>query len=82
MLVELFQAVLIPVTHTPRIKELFPVSARFASDVPDVVLDRILLPVTRATAWLFSWSRYLQQGNIHAYLFYIILVLFFLFMWK
>jgi hypothetical protein len=42
----------------------------------------VVLPTFRFTAWLFSWCRVLQQGNIQIYLLYIFLALIALLLWR
>jgi len=54
----------------------------FHTEVPDVVLDDVILPTVRFTAWLFSWFRVFQQGNIQIYLLYIFLALVALLLWR
>ncbi len=82
MLVGLFGWVLRPRTRTPGDLPIFPQQAEFQSEVPDVVLDQVVLPAFRSTAWLFSWFRVLQQGNIQAYLLYIFVTLIVLLLWR
>jgi hypothetical protein len=41
-----------------------------------------LLPTFRFGAWLFSWFRVFQQGNIQIYLLYIFLALIALLFWR
>ena len=54
----------------------------FHSEVPDTVLDEAVLPAFRFAAWLFSWFRVFQQGNIQIYLLYIFLALIVLLLWR
>jgi hydrogenase-4 component B len=54
---------------------LFPQSAWFHSDVPDLVLDRLLLPVLRGLAAGCNWLRLLQRGRVQVYLLYVFLTL-------
>jgi hydrogenase-4 component B len=82
MLVALFARVLCPDVRPAAVRGLFPRSTAFHSDVPDTVLDRAILPVFRAVAWLFSWFRVLQQGSIQTYLLYIFLALIALLLWS
>jgi len=82
MLVGMFGWVLRPRTHQPKDLPLFPPATSFHSDVPDTVLDEVVLPTFRFTAWLFSWFRVLQQGNIQVYLLYIFLALITLLLWR
>ena len=81
MLVGLFAWALRPRTHRPRNLELFPQRTNFHSHVPDAVLEAVL-PTFRFGAWLFSWCRVFQQGNIHIYLLYIFLTLLILLLWR
>ena len=81
MLVGMFAWVLRPRIHRPKPLPLFPDRAQFHSDVPDAVLDEVLLPSFRFGAWLFSGFRVFQQGNIQAYLLYIFIVLVALLLW-
>ncbi len=82
MLVGLFRWVLRPRTHQPKELPLFPGATDFHSEVPDTVLDYVLLPTFRFGAWLFSWFRVFQQGNIQIYLLYIFLALIALLFWR
>ena len=54
---------------------LFPASARFESHVLDTVLDRAVVPATRAFAWLARQGRVLQAGRIQLYLLYVVATL-------
>jgi hydrogenase-4 component B len=82
MLVSLFGWVLRPRTHKPVNLPLFPQKTEFHSEVPDVVLDEAVLPSFHFVAWLFSWLRILQQGNVQIYLLYIFLALVALLLWR
>ena len=81
MLVGLFRWALWPVEQLPRVRGLFPSQAQFLSHVPDPVLERILWPVVRALYRIFYVFRYLQQGNIQAYLLYMLAILVLLLVW-
>ncbi len=64
----------------PRLKgapvaKLFPVDARFESHVLDTVLDRAVVPVFRAGAWLARQGRVLQHGKMQLYLLYVVATL-------
>lgn len=64
----------------PRLKgapvaKLFPASARFESHVLDTVLDRAVVPVFRAGAWLARQGRVLQHGKMQLYLLYVVATL-------
>jgi hydrogenase-4 component B len=81
-LVGLFGWVLRPREHRPQVEGYFPEKTHFHSEVPDVVLERLFLPAFRAGARCFSWFYVLHQGNIQAYLVYILVVLFALLLWQ
>jgi hydrogenase-4 component B len=81
-LVEMFGWVLRPRTRRPVGLPLFPRESHFESEVPDAVLDEVVLPAARFGAWLFSWARVLQQGNIQLYLLYIFLALIAMLLWR
>ncbi len=64
----------------PRLKgapvaKLFPAAARFESHVLDTVLDRAVVPVFRAGAWLARQGRVLQHGKMQLYLLYVVATL-------
>ena len=71
-----------PRTLQPKDLPLFPQETDFRSEVPDTVLDDVVLPTFRFGAWLFSWFRVFQQGNIQVYLLYILLALIALLLWR
>jgi hydrogenase-4 component B len=81
MLVGIFRWALRPTEHRHRLRQLFPDPSRFDSHVPDVVLDELLVPGGRATARGFRWLRWLQRGNVQAYLVYILATLVCLLAW-
>jgi hypothetical protein len=82
MLVGLFGWALRPRSRRPKDWPLFPRNAEFHSQVPDVVLDEVLLPAFRLGAWLLSGFRVFQRGNIQIYLLYIFLALIGLLLWR
>ena len=82
MLVELFGWALRPRTHRPAKMPLFPQPTAFHSDVPDVVLERAVLPGFRSAARLLSWFRVFQQGSVQSYLLYIFVTLLTLLVWR
>jgi len=75
MMVELFAWVLWPRRRPPRIKGVFASPSDFASDVPDVVIDRTLLPAFGSAQWLLGWVRVLERGPIQMYQLYVLAVL-------
>jgi len=82
MLVGLFARILRPHIRRPSVRGLFPRPTGFHSEVPDTVLDGLVLPAFRGSAWLLSWARFLQQGSIQTYLLYIFLALIALLLWR
>lgn len=82
MLVQLFAWVLHPRVHAPAGQPVFPRGAHFRSHVPDYVLDLVLRPAFRYGAKASTSFRFLQQGSVHAYLFYIVAFLILLLIWK
>lgn len=78
----LFSHALQPRTQLPAADRLFPGPAAFSCSTPDTVLDRLVLPVFRCADRYLPWLRFLQQGRIHFYLLYILIILFVLLLWK
>ena len=65
-----------------RVVGLFPRRpAAFKSVVPDVVLDRLVIPVFRAAGRYLPRLRVLQQGQTYVYVLYILLVMIVLLLW-
>jgi hydrogenase-4 component B len=81
MLVDLFGWALQPRRQVPRITALFPREDQFHSEVPDTVLDRVVLPVSARVAGRFAWLRALQYGTIQMYILYILATLLVLLLW-
>lgn len=75
LLVRAFAFALWPRVRAPRLASVLPARGAFHSDVPDVVLDRVVSPLSLALARVLNRSRVLQQGSIHAYLLYVWLTL-------
>jgi hydrogenase-4 component B len=75
MMVGLLAWILWPRRRPPRINGIFPAPAEFASDVPDVVLDRGVLPALGRAQWLMGWARVIQRGPIQVYLLYVLAIL-------
>jgi hydrogenase-4 component B len=71
-----------PRVRVPRVEAVFLGRTTFKSHVPDILLDVILKPLFRFGAKILSSFRFLQAGNIHAYLFYIVLFLIALLLWR
>jgi hydrogenase-4 component B len=82
MLVGLLSWALRPSAHSPRLDGPFPAPAAFHSHVPDVVLDRAVLPAFAAVGRAFERLRPIQRGSIHLYLAYILGTLIVLLLWR
>lgn len=61
--------------HVPRIEGPFPGTTSFHSHLPDVVLDRAVLPAVRFAGRGLSWFRWVQRGSVQVYLFYVLATL-------
>jgi hydrogenase-4 component B len=73
-LVSLFRWALRPEVAAPRLGRVpFPPPARFESELPDPVLDRLVLPAARGLARASLWFRWLQRGRLHAYVLYVLI---------
>ncbi len=75
MVVELFAVLLRRERHAPRVTGLFPGPSSFSSHVPEVVLDRGVVPVVRLLGRALAWFRWMQHGAIHLYIVYILAAL-------
>lgn len=73
-LVQLFRFGLRSEKHGNRVRGLFPERGGFACHTPDVVLDRLLIPVFIGSSWLFQQLRSrFHNGSMALYLFYVFL---------
>ncbi|HUY33314.1 MAG TPA: proton-conducting transporter membrane subunit [Pirellulales bacterium] len=81
MLVSQFRWALWPIVRRPRIGVTFPRDAHFESEVPEGVLDRLVMPAARWLARRLSWFRVFQQGSAQAYLLYIFAIVILLLIW-
>jgi NADH:ubiquinone oxidoreductase subunit 5 (subunit L)/multisubunit Na+/H+ antiporter MnhA subunit len=75
ILVGLFRWALWPQRHLPRVTGRFPGGSHFKSHVPDVILDRGVVPAFRLAATVLPWIRFLQQGKSQVYVLYILAIL-------
>jgi hydrogenase-4 component B len=71
-LVAFFSWALQPDAHGGATAGLFPPPATFHTHVPDTVLDRAVLPLSRAAARALVWFRWVQHGNVHLYIVYML----------
>jgi len=75
LIVELLAWVLWPREKLPQITAVFAQPADFASVVPDVVLDRTVLPALSWTESFLARARSFQRGPIQVYMLYILGIL-------
>jgi len=68
----LFGWILRPTVHVPVVKGAFPEPSRMESEVDDVSLDRLVLPLARLIERRSGWFRRFQQGLTQRYLLYIL----------
>jgi hypothetical protein len=60
---------------------LFPAGGKIASEYLDPLSERVYEPFFARWAERFAWLRWLQQGHIHLYLLYFLVVLVLAFGW-
>ncbi len=77
-LVTMFQWVLHPGEHKPHLIDTFPEPVKFSSHVNELVLDRILFPLSIAVKRISGWFHRFQQGLIQQYILYILVTVFLL----
>lgn len=80
-LVLLFRGVLRPRGKEPELRGYFPATREYASNIPDLVLDLFIIPVSRAIDFGFSFLRKLQHGEYHLYILYIFVTMVALLIW-
>jgi hydrogenase-4 component B len=59
----------------PNVRGLFPEAAHFHTHLPDIVLDRAVLPTVRLAGRGLSWFRWVQRGAVQLYLLYVLATL-------
>ena len=72
---------LFPKVHEAQVQGPFPEPARFKSQVPDPVLDRVLDPAFRLGSRGLALLHVFQTGQLPVYLLYVLLTLLFLLIW-
>lgn len=82
MIGSLFTWVQQPRLHGPGDLPVFPGTSAFRGHILDLVLDSTVRPAFRAGAKFLLKFRFLQAGKIHAYLFYIVVFLIVLLLWR
>jgi hydrogenase-4 component B len=81
-LVKLFSWVIFPRIYLPHVRGLFPRKGAYSSHAPDVILNDVVSPGAQVLSRIFRISRWVQQGDIHAYLLYILAVVVVLLLWS
>jgi hydrogenase-4 component B len=71
-LVGLFAFALRPRVESAKLTTIFPARARFHTHVPEVILDLWVLPAGRWSARAAASLRWIQQGQVHLYLLYVV----------
>jgi hydrogenase-4 component B len=71
-LVGLFSFALRRRVEAPKLATTFPIRAHFHTQVPDVILDLWILPAGRWSARAAASLRWIQQGQVHLYLLYVV----------
>jgi hydrogenase-4 component B len=71
MLVDIFSGILRPERHEPDMSRLFPGKSSFRSHVPEIVLDRWIIPFFTSVDRRLSAVRRLQGGQLNRYLLYL-----------
>jgi hydrogenase-4 component B len=80
-LVSLFSWVLFQKVQQPRIKGLFPHRTAFRSQLPDAILDRLILPFFRFAERHLSRLRHVEQCRIQISLLYFLAAILILLYW-
>ena len=80
-LVDLFGWLARPERSRPGITTAQPAPTRFSERVPDLVLDRLIVPAGRRAERSIARLRVLQQGRLHIYILYVLLAVLGLFLW-
>lgn len=75
MLVGLFSGILRPHGKPPVIGGIVPAPARFASHVPETVLELLYLPLFAKANERLALIRKLQHGQLHLYILYTFITL-------
>ncbi len=75
-IISFFKWILKPHEHRPEVAGLFPKATRLLIHTNEIVLDRVLIPVSRHVSRFAAWFHRFQQGIIQHYIFYIVITLF------
>jgi hydrogenase-4 component B len=71
----LFRFLFLPKHDRPNIRGPFPAPSRFAAAAPDPAWERLFAPLARLAGDLAPRLRFLQQGQTHLYVLYILIFL-------
>ncbi|HEX2957478.1 MAG TPA: proton-conducting transporter membrane subunit [Chitinispirillaceae bacterium] len=77
-IVIMFQWLLHSREHKPHLTSNFPESVGFSSHVNELVLDRLLIPLSNLARNISGWFHRFQQGIVQHYILYILITLFLL----
>ena len=75
-IISFFKWILKPHEHRPDVTGLFPKATRMLIHTNEIVLDRVLIHVSRHASRFAAWFHRFQQGIIQHYIFYIVITLF------
>lgn len=78
-LVHQFRFILLPKSTQVKITKLFPKKTLFTTSVFDLLLNRVIIPFFSLCEKYLPWVRVFQQGQIQAYVLYILLAVILLF---
>jgi hydrogenase-4 component B len=74
-IVDLLTWALWPRKKQPVLGGVFASPSSFASEVPDTVLDRGVIPAFSSARWLMGWARFMQSGPMQLYILYVMAIL-------
>ncbi len=72
ILTEWFAFILRPTVHSQPPLVVLPSHALHRSHTPETVLDHVVLPVAEGVMRVSTWTRRLQHGHLHSYIFYLV----------
>jgi formate hydrogenlyase subunit 3/multisubunit Na+/H+ antiporter MnhD subunit len=81
-LLDMFKPLLRPSIALDKPEGLFPVRAALETETPDFFRQNLYRPVFGGVAWLVMRLRWLQEGHVQLYIFYIVLTLLILLIWN
>ena len=75
-IVSLFHWILRPHEHNPQLKGMFPKPQKMGNRIDEIVLDRLLIPLSNAFSNFSKWFHRFQHGMMQHYILYILITLF------